>query len=47
MKLFVRKCEGMGFKDFDPQALSNTINGEVEGCAHSNSQVLGLMKIIR
>jgi hypothetical protein len=43
MELFVRECEDKRFKYFDPQALSNTINGEVEGCAHSNSQVLGLM----
>jgi hypothetical protein len=47
VELFVRKCEGMGFKGFDPQHLANTINGEVEGCAHPNSQVLGLMNIIR
>jgi hypothetical protein len=37
MKLFVRKCEGMCFKGFDPQHLANTINGEVEGCAYSKS----------
>jgi hypothetical protein len=45
MKLFVRECEDKRFKDFEPQDLANTINGEVEGCAHSNSQVLGLMRI--
>jgi hypothetical protein len=47
MKLFVLKCEDMGFKGFCPQNLAITINGEVEGCAHSNSQVLGLMSITR
>jgi hypothetical protein len=47
MKLFVRKCEDMIFKGFDAQALSNILNGEVERCAHSNSQVLGLMSIPR
>jgi hypothetical protein len=30
MKLFVRKCEDMGFKGFCPQELANTINGEME-----------------
>jgi hypothetical protein len=29
MKLFVRKCEDMDFKDFEPQVLSNVINGEM------------------
>jgi hypothetical protein len=45
-ELFVRACVAMELKGFNPQNLANTINGEVEGCAHLKSQVLGLMRII-
>jgi hypothetical protein len=46
MELFVRTCVARKLKGFDPQHLTNTINGEVEGCAHLNSRVLGLMSIL-
>jgi hypothetical protein len=35
MELIVRTCVAMRLKVFNPQELANTINGEVEGCAHS------------
>jgi hypothetical protein len=41
-ELFVRTCVAIELKGFDSQNLANTINGEVVGCAHSTSQVLGL-----
>jgi hypothetical protein len=48
MELFMRTCVvAMKLKEFNPQNLANTINGEVEGCAHLKSQVLGLMSINR